>query len=198
MKITAKELLENLNTYIKVDKKPFIIGVAGGSGSGKSFIARKICEKIKDCVLISMDDYIIPEKILSSSNWDLPDNWDLDKIRKNIFDLHSGKKIEKPVYDFSAHLISSQETVKPCRVIIIEGIYALHSIFQDFLDFRIFIDASENVRLERRIKRDIAKRGKTEKSVREKWRESVQPVYVEKVVLQKQVADVVVLNEKKL
>lgn len=171
------------------------MGVAGGSGSGKSYVAKKICEKLGECLIVSMDDYIIPEKVSSSDNWDLPEIWDLKKIKQDIINLHKGIEIKKPIYDFSKHSIKDYEKVFPKGVIIVEGIYSLHKVFEDFLDFRIFVDADEGVRLKRRIKRDFESRGRTEDKVRKKWESTVQPMYLKFVNPQKEVANLILNNE---
>jgi len=194
MQIQIKDFLKEINSYIEKDKEFFIIGIAGGSGSGKSFLADKIKEKLSESVALNMDDYIIPEKVSSLDNWDLPEIWNLDLFRKHLLELKKGNVIEKPVYNFVEHQIKICEKFKSGRVIIVEGLYALHEKIVDLIDLKIFVDADEDVRLNRRIKRDATLRGRTKEEVLKKWNETVEPTYRKMILPEKDKADIVVVN----
>ena len=164
MEIKLNDFLDNINQHVKPDKEVFIIAIAGGSGSGKSFLGQRIAEKL-DGKIFSMDDYIDGEKVKASDNWDLPEIWQLDKIRRDLEKLKSGKGVKKPVYDFSEHGVVDYVDFSPERIIILEGLYGLHKDVLDLIDLKIFVDASEEVRLKRRVDRDVAERGRTEEQI---------------------------------
>lgn len=102
------KFLKNIKDYVKIGKTPFIISIAGGSGSGKTFIANLIAEKLNAEVL-TMDDYIIPEKIKSSENWDSSDNWNLELLKEHLIKLKKKEKIKKPIYNFKKQSNSTFE-----------------------------------------------------------------------------------------
>ena len=192
--ITTKEFFENIGDYIKPDKKLFIVGIAGGSCSGKTFWAKKTAEKLNAKFLL-MDDYILPDKVASIENWDLPEIWNLDLLKQHLINLQKGEKIKKPVYNFIKHSVENYENFEPVEILILEGNYALHNLISEIIDFKIFIDVPEKIRLQRRIKRDVGERGREEKKIIERWERFVQPTYLKFIEPQKEVADVVVVND---
>jgi uridine kinase len=167
--------------------------IAGGSASGKTWIAREIAEKF-GALLISMDDYYFGEDGVKDGNFDSPDAIDLELLKKNIEGLRGGKDVEKPVYDFSTHNGKGYEKVSPADVIIIEGLFAMNAAFDTVSDMKMFVDASEDIRLLRRLERDMSERGRTKESIIEQWEETVEPMYQIHVLPQKGNADLIILN----
>jgi len=191
MKIKFDNFLNNINQYIKVNNPSFIIGIAGGSGSGKTYIAKNIAEKISG-IILSMDDYIKDKREYKNENWDLPQAWKFELIKKHLIELKNKNKIKKPVYDFSTGYIKTYEDVKPSSIIILEGNFALSKEFVDLLDLKIFIDIDEKTRLNRRLKRDIIERGRTKEKILKNWNQFVQPMYLKYIEPQKKKADLII------
>ena len=141
--------------------KPYIIGLSGGSASGKTSVSKEIFTKmgVEDCLMITMDSYyrvITPEerKDISNFNFDHPSAFDFDLLTVHLRDLLNGKTIEMPIYNFTT---SSREkdtvTIKPTFLIIFEGIFALYDQrIRDIMDMKIFVDTDDDVRLARRSK----------------------------------------------
>jgi uridine kinase len=193
--VTAADFLRNVNDYCP--QSDVVISVAGGSGSGKSFIARKIVNVLGGRA-ISLDDYIIPEEIIPGANWDLPEVYDMGMARRTLAALDRGESFDKPVYDFEEGVIGEYETVFPGQPIVLEGLHALDEYFRDFIDFGIFVGAGEETRLARRLNRDVAERGKSIEEVRERWQNTVEPTFRKYVVKQAYDADLVVINSDSL
>ncbi|NCP61732.1 MAG: uridine kinase [Alphaproteobacteria bacterium] len=181
---------------------PLLIGIVGGSGSGKTTLAHNIAEIHKGTVtIISQDSYYkdlshLPLKEREKTNFDAPDSIDFKAMLQDIKDLKAGKTIQKPLYDFSTHTRKKQgETLSPTNIIIIEGILLFtHKELRDLLDIKIFVDASPEERLLRRIDRDIKERGRTFHSVQKQYLETVAPMYEEYVLPTKKYANIIVPN----
>lgn len=179
-----------------------VIGIAGGSGSGKTTLAREIERRLgQRVIMLSHDAYYrrhddIPFHEREKMNYDHPDALETDLLVSHIRQLKAGHAIECPVYDFSAHNRSDQTIrVLPRRVIVVEGIL----IFQDrelreLMDLRIFVDAEADVRLCRRIKRDVSKRGRTVESVLTQYEETVRPMHMKYVEPTKRYASFILPN----
>lgn len=174
---------------LKKEKKIVIIGIAGGSSSGKTYLAKKLNEEI-----LSMDDYFKGIKYIKDGNFDKPSALDLNLLRKQLIKLRNNKNIKKPVYDFKTHSRIGYEIFKPSKVIILDGLYALHKKIADLIDLKIFVDSSEKSRLERRIKRDVKFRGRTKESVIKQWNESVEKMFKLYILPTKKYADIVIKN----
>jgi uridine kinase len=181
--------------------KPLIIGIAGGSGSGKSTVARNVAQALHtDTVaFIDMDAYYRNHAHLSLAerravNWDHPDAFDWDLFLAHLECLAVRESIEKPVYDFVSHLRSDRTTlVRPADVIVIDGIL----LFTDarvraLCDVKVFVDADADIRLIRRIKRDTTKRGRPLDEVIDQYLTTVQPMHLQFVEPSKRYADVIV------
>ena len=119
----------------------------------------------------------------------------MELLNKNLKSLKKGETIEKPVYNFVTHERSGFEDFEPADVIIIEGLWALNSLIKDEIDFKIFIEASKSVRLNRRIDRDVAERGRTKENVIKQFNETVEPMYEVHVLPTQEYADLIVGNE---
>ena len=181
--------------------KPLLIGIAGGSGSGKSTVARKIAEALTPAsvAFIDMDAYYLDHGHLpfderKKVNWDHPNSFDWDHLVTQLGQLAGGAAIDKPVYDFVNHARST-ETVRipPADVVVIDGILLfVDARVRDLCDVKVFVDADADVRLIRRIRRDMAKRGRPLAEILEQYLSTVQPMHLEFVEPSKRYADVIV------
>src|ERR1043166_6796259 len=168
--------------------KPLIIGIAGGSGSGKSTVARNVAQALRteSLAFIDMDGYYLNFAHLSMDdrrkiNWDHPDAFDWDLLVEQLGQRGAGAAIEKPVYDFVTHTRGEHAvTVAPANVVVIDGILLfLDARVRELCDVKVFVDADADVRLIRRIKRNIAKRGRSLEEVLEQYLATVQPMHLE-------------------
>ena len=178
-----------------------IIGIAGGSGSGKTTVVKAITEKLHDKVtVIPQDSYYkdlshATEEEKRVHNFDHPDSIDFELLRHQLKELREGKVVEQPVYSYITCGRSKTETVtvKPSDIIIVEGIL----IFTDpklrkLMDIKIFVDADDDDRLMRVMSRDIVERGKTVEWVIERYSRTVKPMYLQFIEPSKRYADVIV------
>ncbi len=181
--------------------KPFVIGVAGGSGSGKTTVVRRIVESLGDdqVSLIEHDRYYRPRDDLrleerAALNYDHPDSLETDLLVQHVKDLRHGTPVEVPIYDFARHARESgTTTVPPRRAIIVEGIL----IFTDadlrrLMDVKVFVDADDDTRFIRRLQRDISDRGRTVASVIDQYLGTVKPMHLEFVEPSKRYADIII------
>ncbi|EHQ29451.1 uridine kinase family protein [Mucilaginibacter paludis] len=169
--------------------KPFIIGIAGGSGSGKTFFLKCFLQHFKEeeVCLVSQDDYYIPvahnmtPEENKHYNFDLPRTIDHEHFQKDISDLLNGKTIYKKEYTFNnPNAVPKILEIKPAPIIIVEGLFILH--FRDIaelLNLKIFINADEEIALKRRLNRDLVERGYSNDDVMYKWLHHVVPAYKE-------------------
>lgn len=181
--------------------KTTLIGIAGGTASGKSTISKKVfaaSEPYGSVVVINLDDYYkISDKPFAERekiNYDHPDTFDIELIVKHINDLKNGIAIKKPIYDFVNHIRSDRyEIVNPSNVVIIEGILALAipELEKEF-DIKIFVDTPDDIRFIRRLKRDISKRGRTVESVINQYLETVRPMHLTFVEPSKKNANIII------
>lgn len=180
--------------------KPLIIGIAGGSGSGKSTVARRVAESLTGAsvAFIDMDAYYrnfahLPLEERRRVNWDHPDAFDLDLLATHLTRLASGETIEKPVYDFVTHTRSERvERVEPADVIVVDGILLfVDPRVRDLCDVKVFVDTDADIRLLRRIRRDIESRGRPLEEILEQYVSTVQPMHLQFVEPSKRYADVI-------
>ena len=181
--------------------KPLVIGVAGGSGSGKSTVARNVAAALGDAsvAFLDMDAYYsdhshLPLDERRKVNWDHPNAFDWDLLVEQLTRLASGDAIDKPVYDFVSHARSDQTLrIPPSDVVVIDGILLfVDARVRDLCDVKVFVDADADVRLIRRIRRDMAKRGRPLPEILEQYLSTVQPMHLEFVEPSKRYADVIV------
>lgn len=183
--------------------KPFIIGIAGGSGSGKTFFLNSFLHHFKndEVTLVSQDDYYFPAGEMTQEenklyNFDLPSTIDNEQFLLDIKRLVKGEVVYKKEYNFNNPLaVVKILEVNPAPIIIVEGLFILH--FQEIaalLDYRIFVEADEEVALQRRIKRDGMERGYPEDDVLYKWHNHVVPAYKEFLLPYKDQAEKIVIN----
>lgn len=176
-----------------------IIGITGGSGSGKSTIVRKISEVCSDFVFIPQDNYyksaeFISNENITAFNFDHPDAFDMELLREHLLTLKAFQPIEMPLYDFVLHR-RRDETVRvdPRPLIIVEGLMVLHDPkIRELLDLKLYVDTPADVRFIRRLKRDIAERGRTVESVCNQYMEVVRPGHMNFIEPTKEYADLIV------
>lgn len=178
-----------------------IIGVAGGSGSGKSTIAQNIAAALPShCVtIIEHDCYYRDRPDLSFEqrclvNFDHPDALETELLVEHLIALRKGQTIHAPVYNFkSHHRMAESKVVEPTPVIMVEGILALvDARLRAQFDIKIFVDTDSDIRVFRRIRRDIEQRGRTFDSIRKQYYETVRPMHVQFVEPSKQWADLII------
>ncbi|MBO7346991.1 MAG: uridine kinase [Bacteroidaceae bacterium] len=179
----------------------YIIGIAGGTGSGKTTVVRKIMEALQDenVAVIPQDSYYNDNSLISMEdrrkiNYDHPSAFDWDLLRKQIQQLRDGKAIEQPTYDYiTSNRKKETVHVEPCEVIIIEGIMALYKKeMRDLMDLKIFVDADTDVRLIRNIQRDTVERGRTAQMVIDRYLEVLKPMHEEFIEPTKRYADLII------
>jgi uridine kinase len=176
-----------------------IIGITGGSGSGKSTIVRKIAEVCSSFVFIAQDNYYRSATFISNANitafnFDHPDAFDMELLYKHLKALKDGNDIEMPQYDFVHHR-RKEETIhvvsKP--LVIIEGLMVLYEKnIRDLLDLKLYVDTPDDIRFIRRLKRDIAERGRTVDSVCSQYLEVVRPGHYNFIEPTKEFADLII------
>src|SRR3954454_18363027 len=181
--------------------KPLIIGIAGGSGSGKSTVARNVADHLttSSVAFIDMDAYYKNFSTLSLDerrqlNWDHPDAFDYDLLFTQLDALSKRQSVEKPEYDFVTHLRRQETThVEAADVIVIDGILLfVDERIRDLCDVKVFVDADADIRLIRRIERDTHARGRPLDDVIEQYLSTVQPMHLQFVEPSKRYADVIV------
>ena len=185
-------------------KKTTIIGIAGGTASGKTSISRQLQLQFQDVnsvTIIRQDDYYkdqshltMEERVLT--NYDHPFAFDNDLFLEHLNKLINGEPIEKPIYDFVNHTRSSEtETVYPCDVIVIEGLFILEDEkLRNICDIRIFVDTDADVRFIRRLLRDVKKRGRTLDSVVQQYTTTVKLMHDTFIEPSKKYADIIILE----
>lgn len=183
-----------------MDNNILVIGIAGGTGSGKTTLMKNIIESFQDQVtVISHDNYYKRHDELTYEqrcclNYDEPAALETDLMARHLEQLRQGNPIDCPVYDFTLHNRSDvTERIVPKKVIIVEGILIFENKeLRELMDIRIFVDTDDDIRLCRRIKRDVNKRGRTLESVLQQYQETVKPMHEQYVVPSKRFADIVV------
>ena len=183
-----------------MDKDFLVIGIAGGTGSGKTTLVKNIIQRFGDVVtIISHDNYYKRHDDLTYEercllNYDEPAAFETDLMTAHLDQLRQGNAIECPVYDFTVHNRSDETvTIVPKKVILVEGILIFaDEALRSLMDIRIFVDTDADIRLCRRIKRDVNKRGRTLESVLTQYQTTVKPMHEKYVEPSKRYADLVV------
>ena len=180
---------------------PFVIGVAGGSGSGKTTVVRRIVDSLglDQVTLLQHDRYYRDRNDLrleerAALNYDHPNSLETDLLVQHVRDLKSGNQVEVPQYDFTRHArLVETETFQPRRALIIEGILIFADApLRDLMDIKVFVDTDSDTRFIRRLQRDVAERGRTMDSVIDQYQTTVRPMHLEFVEPSKRYADVIV------
>lgn len=178
-----------------------VIGIAGGSGSGKSTVLRRIVDTFgpQRIAVLDHDSYYrdlshLPFEARAAFNFDHPNALESELLRAHLDALLEGRPIEKPVYNFTTHSReAATERVDPRPVVIIEGILVLaEPVLTERMDIKIFVDTADDIRLMRRIRRDIEQRGRTIAAVLDQYERTVRPMHLEFVEPSKRLADVII------
>lgn len=182
------------------DSRPFVIGVAGGTCSGKTTVSERLVEVVgsRHLSVIKQDAYYVdrthqPFDERARANYDHPDAFDWDLMNEHLRSLLGGSAVEVPVYDYADHNRSSAVTVvHPTRVVVFEGILALYDqTLRDFFDLKVYVDTPADVRLIRRLRRDVHERGRTPDSIMAQYMETVRPSHEQFIEPSKKFADVI-------
>ena len=178
-----------------------LVGIAGGPGSGKTSLATKIRDRVGEdrCLLIAQDSYYKDGSSLTPAaqaaiNYDHPDALDLELLRYHVEELRDGRAIIRPTYDFATHDRAPEgEKVAPAPVVVVEGILVLSDArLRELFDAKIFVDTDADIRLMRRIRRDLEARGRTFSQVRKQYYDTVRPMHLAFVEPSKRFADIII------
>ncbi|MFC1936803.1 uridine kinase, partial [Chloroflexota bacterium] len=173
---------------------PLVIGIAGGTGSGKTTVAFEILERMGQKNAYYKDISDLPPNQRALVNFDHPDSLDSDLMAIHIEQLIKGESVNLPVYDFAAHSRTKEKIlVKTNPVILVEGILIFYEReLRELFDVKLFVDTDADIRLVRRIRRDITERGRTIESVLRQYEQTVRPMHLEFVEPSKRYADVII------
>lgn len=187
-----------------MSERPWLVGIVGGSGSGKTSVAQELLRRIRrrgiQAFLLDMDAYYAPLETVQARfggqtiNWDHPHAFDLELMASHLTALHGGQAIRKPRYDFTiSDRTGWEDPMQPGQVVILEGLllFALKEL-REQLDVKVFVDADADILMLRRIRRDTAERGRTLESVMDQYEHSVRPMHLEFVEPSKRWADLIV------
>jgi uridine kinase len=179
----------------------FVIGVAGGSGSGKTTVVKRIVDSLglEHVTLLQHDRYYRDRNDLrleerAALNYDHPNSLETDLLVQHVRQVKSGKPVDVPQYDFTRHArLSETETFQPRRALIVEGILVFtDAALRDLMDLKVFVDTDSDTRFIRRLQRDVAERGRTMDAVIDQYLSTVRPMHLEFVEPSKRYADVII------
>ena len=182
-------------------RPPIVIGVAGGSGSGKTTVIRRILDSLgpDQVTVLDHDRYYRDRNDLrleerAALNYDHPDALETDLLVQHVHHLKAGGAVEVPQYDFTRHArLSATDTFVPRRALIVEGILVLtDAALRAQMDLKVFVDTDADTRFIRRLQRDVAQRGRTMESVIDQYQSTVKPMHLEFVEPSKRYADVII------
>ena len=177
-----------------------VIGICGGSASGKTTVARCILDALRDRIVYLQQDHYykdlshLPQQQRCQLNFDHPDALDLDMMVQHLRQLRAGQLIERPVYDFTRHVLRPETVrVEPKPAVVVEGIliFAVEAL-RNLMDIKIFVDTDADVRFLRRLQRDVEERGRTVESVIRQYLETVRPMHLQFVEPSKRYADLII------
>lgn len=178
----------------------YFIGVTGGSGSGKSTVARNVIETVgpEQVTYIQQDSYYkdlghLPFEVRSQLNFDHPDAFDNQLFVQHLSALKKGQAVEQPLYEFKTFTRTGSKTVEPRKVILVEGILVLaEQDIRDLLDIKIYVDTDADIRIIRRLKRDVLERGRSLEFVLQQYLETVRPMHQQYLEPTRRFADIVI------
>lgn len=180
--------------------RPFLLGVAGGTCSGKTTVAERLCELIGGdrIALIKLDSYYVDEPhqpidVRAKLNYDHPDAFDWELLSAHMEALVAGQPIEVPVYDYAGYARTNQVThIGRCDVVVVEGILVLYEpSVRDLFDLKVYVDADADLRLIRRLQRDVSERGRSPQSIIDQYLATVRPSHLQFIEPSKRHADVI-------
>jgi len=183
------------------DRRGILIGIAGGTGAGKTLVAQSISQDLggDDVLIIEQDSYYrdlrhIPLGEREMRNFDHPDAFDRDLLRSHLEALVGGRQVDMPVYDMRTHTRNPESLrVKPRKVMILDGLLILEDpALRQLLDIKIYVDADPDIRFIRRLKRDLTERGRTLDQVIRQYESTVRPMHLQFVEPSKRYADVII------
>jgi uridine kinase len=181
--------------------QPLVIGVAGGSGSGKTTVVRRIVDALDETrvTVLEHDRYYRDRNDLrleerAALNYDHPDSLETDLMVRHVNELREGRSVEAPVYDFARHArVAATETIAARRALIVEGILLYtDAALRALMDVKVFVDTDDDTRFIRRLQRDTRERGRTMQSVIDQYLSTVKPMHLEFVEPSKRYADIIV------
>lgn len=182
------------------DPRPFLIGVAGGTCSGKTTVSERLAELAggQHLALIKLDSYYVerthqPFEERTKANYDHPDAFDWQLLNDHLAALSAGASVPVPIYDYAEHNRSGQtRTVHPARIVVVEGILVLYEPqLRERFDLKVYIDTDADLRLIRRLRRDVAERGRTSDSIISQYLATVRPSHEQFIEPSKRHADVI-------
>ena len=191
LRSAAREVESQQGSYL-------IVGVGGGSCSGKSTVATELINHLEDGAVLLMDDYYRSQAVSDERfdvNFDEPGSLDLDLLCSHLETIRGGGTVRKPLYDFETHCRKGFEMFIPSRVTILDGLFALHDNIRPHLDFGIFCDCSDRERMRRRVARDSEERGRSRVSIVHQYATTVRPMHERYVEKTRVGANWVILNE---
>ncbi|MFO0685781.1 MAG: uridine kinase [Sandaracinus sp.] len=181
--------------------RPYVVGVAGGTGSGKTTVARKIAESLpaEMVTILEHDSYYLDRDDLTYEqrcdlNFDHPDSLETSLLVTHVRALKAGQSVEVPMYDFKIHRRGPHtRTVTPTPIVVVEGILLFSDPpLREELDLKLFVDTDADIRVLRRVRRDMEHRGRTFESVREQYYKTVRPMHLQFVEPSKRWADLII------
>jgi uridine kinase len=184
-----------------MSQRPLVVGIAGGTGSGKTTVAHKLAHAMPPgrCVTIEHDAYYrdqshLPLETRLTVNYDHPSSLESSLLADHLRELRAGRAVDVPVYDFAHHTRSTEtRRVEPAAVIVVEGILVfVEAALRELMDVKIFVDTDPDIRLMRRIRRDLEQRGRSFQSIRDQYYATVRPMHIEHVEPTKRWADLIV------
>jgi uridine kinase len=180
--------------------RPFFIGVAGGTCSGKTTVSERLAEVTGDehLALIKLDSYYVdlidqPIEVRAAANYDHPDAFDFQLLNDHIAALTAGASVPVPIYDYAQHRRSGDvRMVHPAQIVVVEGILVLYDpLLRDRFDLKVYIDTDADIRLIRRLARDVAERGRTPENIVHQYLTTVRPSHEQFIEPSKRYADVI-------
>lgn len=181
--------------------RPYLVGIAGGTGSGKTTVAKKIVRGLPEKMSLVLEhDYYYRDRsdidleARKKLNYDHPDSLDNDLLVEHLRQLKAGEAADVPIYDYKTHSrLPNRRTVKPAPIIVLEGILVfVDKRVRDQLDMKIFVDTDADIRIMRRVRRDIEERGRDFANIRRQYYATVRPMHIEHVEPSKRWADLII------